>query len=1062
MAEVNDAITESDEIVPRLLTNIVDQIAASEPSRPFQFQPKSSNPGDGWLPVTFEEFANAINHVAYIIAETVKKDSTDQFPTLAYVGPNDVRYGILVLATIKAGCRALFISPRNSVEGQLSLFEGTNCHHLWYAESFHLVVRAWLCERKMTSWVVPPLNDWLQASPSPFPYNKSFEEARWDPLVVLHTSGSTGNPKMVVVKQGGFAAVDKYRDLPKYMGCDFVWKFWKSSATRVFVPLPMFHAAGLLGGMLSMGIYYGLPAALPPTDQPLTPDLTLRCLQHSGADATFLPPSIIEELSLMPDGVEELKRLGFVAFGGGNLSKRAGDSLAEQGVKLNNCIASTEIAPYVLYFQPDLKLWQYFVFNSEIMGADWRLRDPENDIYELFIRRKDPKEPLDQPLYYTFPHLTDWSTGDLFKAHPTRKDHWMYHGRADNIIVFSNGEKLNPVTIEDSIVGHPLIKGALVVGQDRFQPALILEPKTPPQTEDESRAIIESVWPLIQDLNKETVAHGRISRHLVALSDPSLPFPRASKGTVQRKLAVCKYKLAIDEIYKQAEFVDTADAVPIDLSSVDATLRSILELLTGRMGIRDVEPGTDFFSAGIDSLQVLGISKLLRAGLAAAGVDVDKAVVAPRAIYANPTSEKLAKYVYSATCVNGDSLQNGRDTEETSTLKALVAKYTTDLPTRRGDKPKPSEDGQTVVLTGSTGSLGAYLLDILCKSPHIKTVVALNRGADGGQSRQPGVNAARGLVMDFSKVVFLSADLSQPDLGLGSMRYDDLLATADRIIHNAWPVNFNMSVSSFEPYIRGVRNLVDFSAAASKQVPIVFLSSIGTVSNWTSPGPVPEHGLAGLSLPQMGYGQSKLAGSLILDAASETSGVPSATIRVGQIAGAHGEKGQWNPQEFLPSLVASSVHLSILPGDLGPQDVVDWVPIEDVAGLVLDVGGITQSRDVSEISGYFHCVNPRTAKWSALAVAIKDFYAGRIQELVPLEDWVHALEESAVDTADVQRNPAIKLLDTYRGFAAAKKTRREHHVFLDMERTTRQSRTAAKLGPVTTGLMRSWCSQWDF
>ncbi|KAK9442475.1 Male sterility, NAD-binding protein [Metarhizium brunneum] len=1058
----NGIDTKSKTHAPRLLTHVVDEIAASEPSRPFHFQPKTNKPEDGWVPVTFKEFANAINHVAYIIAETVKKDSADEFPTLAYVGPNDVRYGILVLATIKAGCKALFVSPRNSIEGQLSLFERTNCNHVWYAESFHLTVRTWLCERKMKSWSVPPLKEWLQASPSsPFPYTKTFEEARRDPLVALHTSGSTGLPKPIVVKQGGFAMVDAFRGLPEYVGTHFQWKVIESSVSKVFVPMPMFHAAGLFFGMLGLGIYSGVPTALPLLDQPLTPDLTVKCLQCSGADAAFLPPSIVEELSLMPDGVEELKKMKLVAFGGGNLSKTAGDFLVEQRVTLANTISSTELTPYAIYFQPNPKLWQYFIFNSEVMGADWRVRDAENGIYELLIRRKDPKEPLDQPLFYTFPDLTEWSTGDLFKAHPTLKDHWMYHGRADNIIVFSNGEKLNPVTIEDGLVGHAAVKGALVVGQDRFQPALILEPTTPPKTDEEAHAIIESVWPLIEELNKETVAHGRISKQLVALSDPDMPFPRAGKGTVQRQQAVRKYKDKIDEIYKKADAVDTENAQAIDLGSVDAVLHSVLELLTGRLGVKGVEPDTDFFSAGIDSLQVLSFSKLLRAGLAAAGAEVDNAVVAPRVIYANPTPEQLAKYIYSATSADGSD-QDAQGDKEISILQDLVSKYTADLPARRGDKPKPLEDGQTVILTGSTGSLGAYMLDILCKSRNVKTVVCLNRGADGGRGRQPGVSAGRGLATDFSKVEFLGSDLSQPDLGLGAAKYASLAAAADRIVHNAWPVNFNISVASFEPYVRGVRNLIDLSAAAAKQLPIVFLSSIATIGNWTAAEPVPERRLADPSLAQMGYGLSKLAGSLVLDAAASTSGVPCATIRVGQIAGPHGREGKWNPQEFLPSLVASSVFLGVLPRELGPQDVVDWMPVEDVAGLILDVAGVTQRRDVSDISGYFHCVNPKTAAWADLAAAIKDFFGGRIRELVSMEEWLAALEESASDTSSIDRNPGVKLLDTYRGIAAAIKAGQADHVYLETARTVRHSKTAANLGPVTTDLMRNWCAQWNY
>jgi acyl-CoA synthetase (AMP-forming)/AMP-acid ligase II len=308
--------------MPRLLPHVVDDIAASEPSRPYIYQPKSSNPEDGWVPVTFKELANAIDHVAHIIAETVKKDSTNEFPTLAYVGPSDVRYTVVVLASVKAGCQALLISPRNSIEGQLSLFERTKCCHIWYAESFNLAVKTWLSKREMKSWVVPPAKEWLQASPSPVPYSKSYEEARWDPLVVMHTSGSTGHPKPIVVKQGGLAVMDSFLDLPEYMGGKFLMQFWKSSASRIFLPMPLFHAAGVMAGMLGASIYCGVPSALPMIDQPPTADSAIKCLQYSGCDAALLAPSIVEELSIRRDGVEALKRLRFVGFGGGKLGTR--------------------------------------------------------------------------------------------------------------------------------------------------------------------------------------------------------------------------------------------------------------------------------------------------------------------------------------------------------------------------------------------------------------------------------------------------------------------------------------------------------------------------------------------------------------------------------------------------------------------------------------------------------------------------------------------------------------------------------------------------------------------
>ena len=45
----------------------------------------------------------------------------------------------------------------------------------------------------------------------------------------------------------------------------------------------------------------------------------------------------------------------------------------------------------------------------------------------------------------------------------------------------------------------------------------------------------------------------------------------------------------------------------------------------------------------------------------------------------------------------------------------------------------------------------------------------------------------------------------------------------------AWPVNFNLSLRSFEPSVRGVRHLIDLALGSPYPVPpqIVFVSSVG-------------------------------------------------------------------------------------------------------------------------------------------------------------------------------------------------------------------------------------------
>jgi len=71
----------------------------------------------------------------------------------------------------------------------------------------------------MKAVVVGPVEGWLSEEEVPhFPYNKTFEEAEWSPLVVLHTSGTVGIPKPIVCRQGMLAIGDACHDLPDWQG----------------------------------------------------------------------------------------------------------------------------------------------------------------------------------------------------------------------------------------------------------------------------------------------------------------------------------------------------------------------------------------------------------------------------------------------------------------------------------------------------------------------------------------------------------------------------------------------------------------------------------------------------------------------------------------------------------------------------------------------------------------------------------------------------------------------------------------------------------------------------
>lgn len=87
----------------RLLPTLIDQIAEKDPERECLQAPRSSEPSDGWKVITWKSMSNAVNRAAHRIVNLCGRPEPNTFPTIAYIGPNDVRYIVTMVACVKAG-----------------------------------------------------------------------------------------------------------------------------------------------------------------------------------------------------------------------------------------------------------------------------------------------------------------------------------------------------------------------------------------------------------------------------------------------------------------------------------------------------------------------------------------------------------------------------------------------------------------------------------------------------------------------------------------------------------------------------------------------------------------------------------------------------------------------------------------------------------------------------------------------------------------------------------------------------------------------------------------------
>ena len=84
------------------IPNLVDKRAKLTPDTIYSEYPVSTlSYEQGYRSITYKDFANAVNGLARWLIETFGPGKN--FETLAYIGPNDLRYPALILGAVKAG-----------------------------------------------------------------------------------------------------------------------------------------------------------------------------------------------------------------------------------------------------------------------------------------------------------------------------------------------------------------------------------------------------------------------------------------------------------------------------------------------------------------------------------------------------------------------------------------------------------------------------------------------------------------------------------------------------------------------------------------------------------------------------------------------------------------------------------------------------------------------------------------------------------------------------------------------------------------------------------------------
>ncbi|KAG8734982.1 hypothetical protein FRC10_011138 [Ceratobasidium sp. 414] len=829
------------------------------------------------------------------------------------------------------------------------------------------------------------------------------------------------------------------------------------------MPKPIsWHQEGVFKNVVTQALYLGYTQILfAPSQPPVLPTASTTMQAVAGTKCEFIvtAPAFLETWSEDEDALAELKRMSIVTFGGGPLGQGIGDKLADEGVHLHSGYGATEFGVAGDLYDPnkDPRDWRYvsFATHTDVVF------DPQGD--------EDTCELVLLPAY---------RSKDLVKRHPSKPNLWRFVGRLDDQIILLNGEKTNPGAMEVEILNSLLVQSAVMFGRERNQTGVLIEladiVKHKYEGRESSALLVDQIWPYVELANHVSPTHSRLARDAIILVDPSRPLPRTPKGTVSRSAALRVYAKEVDDMYAALEKdvgVDTAIGTPQSWKDL-ALVREWVGKCVGHILARDIATGGDFFQQGMDSLTATILLRTLKGALHSSGDGAIKGAaekLKQQTIFANPTVEQLSTVLIQLTA-NGGYSSNDAQLSALEVIRAMIGKYDSNWESSKLPlEARPALSGEHVVLTGTTGALGSHILAQLLESDRVDKVWALNRNSKEVSARQSSSFEDKMLdaeLLKSRKLVLLDVDLEDQRLGLEEGVYEEIRSTATAIIHNAWQVNFNLALQSFEPSIKGARNLLDlaFRSTTSSGLPRFLFTSSISAAGFGKPGAHLKEGYvkAEDAANGIGYGQSKFVTETIIESA-RAAGLETCVVRLGQLTG-DAISGSWSTTDWVPSIIGSSL------------SDVSWLPLDIAARSVIDAC-TARSKLMPPV---IHSSHPHPVEWSRIfsifAQSLKSLNKDQPLPIVPFSEWNERVASAASafrgsESDRYKRFPSTKIQSTIEGMIHADEELRSKGAEvgvesggtarLDTSEAEGLSQTLKNAPQIGQGHVEKWVGYWE-
>jgi fatty-acyl-CoA synthase len=289
-------------------------------------------------------------------------------------------------------------------------------------------------------------------------------------LMLVYTSGTTGQPKGAVHTQAGMLA--NLQAATAVQGL--------TSADRVLSLLPLFHVGGLCIQTLPAlccGAVLRLHARF-------DPGAWLRDVAQWRPTTSLLVPAVMRAILDHPDfAATELSSLAYLNSGSSIVPVALIEAFHARGVPVAQVYGSTETGPFSIALRPDEALARVGQVGRPAPGVELRLVDEvgrevaTGEVGEVWLKAANLMRG-----YHRDPANPGFAAGWFHSGDLGRQDdagHVQIVGRAKDMII-SGGENIHPAEIENLVLAWPGVAEAVVVGlpDERWGevPVLVLVP----------------------------------------------------------------------------------------------------------------------------------------------------------------------------------------------------------------------------------------------------------------------------------------------------------------------------------------------------------------------------------------------------------------------------------------------------------------------------------------------------------------------------------------------------------------------------------------------------------